>query len=109
MKNRTILVALVTLAAGWLLAQTASDTSPEGPFRNEEYATIRWDGRDNTHVVRPNGRTDSMRGLFSDLDRPRGADERVFYMNAAMNALAREGYIFAGLTEDTIVMRRSAK
>jgi hypothetical protein len=34
------------------------------------------------------------------------ADERTFYMNVAMNAVAKEGYELAGITSDEIVMKR---
>jgi hypothetical protein len=33
--------------------------------------------------------------------------DRAFYMNIAMNAVAKEGYEFAGMTSDEIVMRRA--
>ncbi len=42
------------------------------------------------------------------LARPR-VDERAFYMNLAMNGLTKEGFEFAGMTSDEIVMKRSLK
>ena len=44
--------------------------------------------------------------LLTKLQRPDRVDDRAFYMNAAMNAVAKEGYEFAGMTSDEIVMKR---
>jgi len=40
------------------------------------------------------------------LTRPDRADERSFYMNTAMNGLSKNGYEFAGMTPDEVVMKR---
>jgi hypothetical protein len=38
--------------------------------------------------------------------KPDRTDDRAFYMNLTMNGLAKEGYEFAGMTNDEIVMKR---
>ncbi len=43
------------------------------------------------------------------LPRPDRCDERSFFMNAAMNGLVKEGWEFAGMTPDDIVMRRTGR
>ena len=69
--------------------------------------TIHWDGRENTHVIRPNGKVEFLGKVLAAVTRPGRTDERSFYLNMAMNALAKEGYEFAGRTENDIVMRRA--
>ncbi len=103
-------IATIALAAtAWLsfrpplLAQT---TGP-GPAPSGEYATIRWSGRENTHVIRPGGHVEFIGAELRKLSRPDRCDERAFYMNAAMNGLVKEGWEFAGMSPDEIVMRRS--
>ncbi len=44
--------------------------------------------------------------VLSKVQRPDRTDERSFYMSVAMNAVAKEGYEFAGMTQDEIVMKR---
>jgi hypothetical protein len=82
----------------------AADTARPQSF---EYATIRWGGRENTHVIRPSGRVEFPASQLETIKRPDRTDERSFYMNLVMNALAKEGYEFAGMDPDEIVMRRA--
>ncbi len=72
-----------------------------------EYLTIRWGGRENTHVVRPGGKVEFIGPELRKFTRPDHADERAFYLNAAMNGLVKEGWEFAGMNPDEIVMRRT--
>ncbi len=76
-------------------------------FQIYEFATIRWDGRENTHLIRPNGKIELLGPILNRVQRPDRTDERSFYMNVAMNAIANEGFEFAGMTADAIVMKRS--
>jgi hypothetical protein len=46
---------------------------------------------------------------LTKLSRPDRADERSFYLNAAMNGLVKEGFEFAGMSQDEIVMKRIAR
>ena len=71
-----------------------------------EYATIRWSGRDNTHVIRPGGRTEIIGAELRRMKKPDGVDERSFYLNIAMNGLSKEGYEIAALLNDEVVMKR---
>jgi predicted RNA binding protein YcfA (HicA-like mRNA interferase family) len=72
-----------------------------------EYVTIRWAGKDNTHIVRPGGQVEFIGVELRKLTRPDRADERSFYMNTAMNGLSKNGYEFAGMTSDDVVMKRA--
>jgi hypothetical protein len=107
MKNKTAvptltLIALATFGALWLFAA-------EAPLATRyEYATIRWDGRENSHIVRPGGQVEMTSNELRKVRRPDRADERAFYMNLLMNGLTKEGYEFAGMTGDEIVMKRIA-
>jgi hypothetical protein len=100
-----LLLSLFSLAAFHILKSRAAEP---GTFQVSEFATIRWAGRDNTHLIRPNGKVDKLKPLFERFPRPEGGgiDDRAYYMSIAMNAVAREGYEFAGMTSDEIVMKR---
>ncbi len=71
-----------------------------------EYATIRWDGRDNTHIIRTGGRVEFIGPELRKAPKPGNADDRSFFMNVAMNGLGKDGFEFVGMTPDEIVMRR---
>ena len=72
-----------------LLTSHAADNASPGGF---EYATIRWGGRDNTHVVRPGGEVEFVGNQLKNFKRPDRCDDRSFYMNIVMNGMAREGW-----------------
>jgi len=71
-----------------------------------EYATIRWAGKENTHIVRRGGEVEFIGHELRKAQKPDRTDDRAYYMNLAMNGLAKEGYEFAGMTNDEIVMKR---
>jgi hypothetical protein len=73
-----------------------------------EYATLRWAGRENTHVIRPSGNVEFIGTQLTKIKKPDRADDRSFYMNVALNALAREGYQLVAMTPDDYVLRRRA-
>ena len=77
------------------------------PGLGYEYATIRWAGKENTHIVRPAGQVEFIGQELRKVPKPDRTDDRAFYMNLAMNGLAKEGYEFAGMSSDEIVMRRA--
>ena len=81
-------------------------TAENPNFQTYEFVTILWAGRENTHLVRANGKVEMLGPILNKISRPDRADDRAFYMNIAMNAAAKEGYEFAGMTSDEIVMRR---
>ena len=105
MKKLSLALTLIAVAilAGQMHKSRAAE---EASFQISEFATIRWGGRDNTHLIRPNGKVEKLRVLLERYPRPDGTDDRAFYMNVAMNAVAKEGYEFAGMTHDEIVMKR---
>ncbi len=72
-----------------------------------EYATLRWGGRENTHLIRPDGTVEILGPKFAGIKRPEKADERSFYMSLAMNALAREGFELTAMTTDDYVFKRA--
>jgi hypothetical protein len=101
-------VVSLTLVAAMLLGLyiTMTKAADPGTFQTYEYATIRWGGRENTHLIRPNGRVEVLGPLLSKIQRPDRADDRSFYLTIALNAVAKEGYEFVGMTGDEIVVRR---
>jgi len=76
------------------------------PFQKTEFITLRWQGRDNSKVIRSNGKIENLNILFNKITKPEGIDEKAYYMNAAMNAFSKEGYDLAGMNNDEIVMKR---
>jgi len=102
--NPILLVLLALIPAALLLLK--SRAAEQTTFQVVEFATIRWQGRDNTHLIRPNGKVEKLKPLFERVPRPDGIDERAYYMTIAINAVAREGYELAGMTPDEIVMKR---
>lgn len=108
MKRKVALIALILAALSWAVLQPRQVTAQTTLFQTEEYVTIRWDGPDNTHVIRSNGKSEPLGKMLGRIPKPGRTDERAFYMNLAMNAMAKEGYVFAGMTPDEIVMKRPA-
>jgi len=103
--NLILLLAVISAAGLYLLKSHAAESAT---FQVAEFATIRWEGRENTHLIRSNGKVEKLKPLFERFPRPEGGvDERTYYLSLAMNAMAREGYDFAGMTQDQIVMRRA--
>jgi hypothetical protein len=105
MKKLLVILASVVVCFGAAYLFSTKAAEPDS-FQTHEYVTIRWSGRENTHLVRASGKVEFLGQLFTKLQRPERVDERAFYMNIAMNALAKEGYEFAGMTHDEIVMKR---
>jgi hypothetical protein len=105
--KRPLLMALLGLGTLlpliFLLSSHAADNANSGIY---EYATIRWGGRDNTHVIRPNGEVEFVGAQLRNFKRPDRADDRSFCMNIVMNGLAKDGWEVSAMTSDDIVMRR---
>lgn len=93
------LATMIVLTARLWTAETTT-------FQTYEYATIRWSGRENTHFIRANGKVEMLGSLLTKVPRPDRVDERAFYLNLAMNAVAKEGYELAWAGNDTIIMKR---
>ena len=79
------------------------------PLRQQtfEYATIRWSGRDNTHIIRASTKIEFIGRELVQVKKPDRVDDRAFYMNIAINGLAKEGYEFAGMFDNDIIMKRA--
>lgn len=105
---RLISTALLTAAATFTLLRLAANTTGPGNPGPFEYATVRWDGRDNTHVIRPGGLVESIGPQLKAVTKPSRADERSFYLNVAVNGLVKEGWEVAAMTSDDILLRRPA-
>jgi hypothetical protein len=101
-------LALLTLGAILGLCLLAGGNAAEPIDQQKfEYATIRWSGRDNTHIIRPSTRVEFIGGELAKINKPARVDDRAFYMNAAMNGLAKEGYEFAGMSDNDIIMKKA--
>jgi hypothetical protein len=77
------------------------------PAQRFEYVTVRWAGRENMHVIRHGGKVEMAWPQLNGVKKPERADERSFYMNIVVNALAKENYAVVGMTSDEILMGRS--
>lgn len=100
-----LVLATVILALTILKSRAAEGAS----FQKYEYVTIRWGGKDNTHLIRSNGKVEMLGPILNRFTRPDRTDDRAFYMNIAMNSVAREGYEFAGMDSDEIIMKRATQ
>jgi hypothetical protein len=100
---KTILTGLIVLAAVFVVRLLAAE--PKAPS-GYEYVTIRWAGLENTHIIRPGGHVEFVGSELRKLPKPDKADNRSFYLNCAMNGLTKEGYEFAGISNDDIIMKR---
>lgn len=105
MKNLWWLALTAGVAAVCLWA-AATDPAPSLASPRYEYATLRWDGPENTHVIHPSGKVERLGRQLMGIRKPEPADERAFYMNLAANALGREGYELVALTPDDYLFRR---
>ncbi len=102
-------LAIFIIAACVLLFPGKLRSADEVTADRFEYVTLRWGGRDNTQVIRPSGNVEFLASQLNKIKRPDRADDRSFYMNIALNALAKEGYELAAITSDDYVMKRRLK
>jgi hypothetical protein len=103
-----ILAASVLAVTGTIAVSRLFAAEPSAAARSE-YVTIRWGGREHTHIIRPGGQVEFVGFELRKVVRPDRADDRAFYMNVVMNGLARDGYEVVCMTPDDIVMRRTAR
>lgn len=103
---KCLLIALICGAS--LLVMQVRGADSVVPDRLE-YLTLRWGGRDNTHLIRPNGEVEFIGKQLMAWKRPERADDRSFYMNIAMNALAKDGWELTAMTSDDYVFKRRVK
>ncbi len=104
--NPTALV--LSLIAGTLLALVClhAATDSAGQPARFEYASVRWAGRDNTHIIRPNGEAEFVGLELRKVRKPDRVDDRAFYLNVVMNALGKEGFELVAMSNDDVVMKR---
>jgi hypothetical protein len=105
-KTKYVLLGAVALVLTLLILRTFAAETADASTAVEEYATIRWGGRENTCLIRPSGRVEFLAPVLSKYPRPDRVDDRSYYMSIALNAAAKEGFEFAGMTNDEIVMKR---
>jgi hypothetical protein len=99
-------LTIIALVVGTLLAVKLLAGESLTPSRYE-YVTIRWAGLENTHIIRPGGQVEFIGMELRKMQRPERVDQRSFYLNCAMNGLTKEGYEFAGISSDDIVMKKA--
>jgi len=85
----TTLSVILILGACVLLFPSRLHSADEVSPNRFEYVTLRWGGREHTHLIRPSGNVEFLASEFSKIKRPDRADDRSFYMNMALNALAK--------------------
>src|SRR5262245_10788497 len=107
MKNNVKLTIIlgIFISLGVIIAVRpfAAESKRVGAY---EYVTIRWAGRENTHIIRPGGQVEFIGMELRKSTKPDRVDDRAFYLNLAMNGLVKEGFEFAGMNTDEIVMKR---
>jgi len=106
MKKLTLLLLTSALSFGafHFFRTHAADSDS---FQGSEIITLRWDGRDNSYVIRSNAKIEKLKQLFDRYPRPEGIDERVYYLTIAMNAMTKEGFDYAGTLNEHVVMKRA--
>ncbi len=111
MKKTMLMTCLGALVLGGYFFRPVM-AQPKLPPQTFQYAVIKWGGRENTHVIRPNGEFEMLGPLFADLAKRREkgerVDDRALCMTLAINALAKEGYEVAAMTADQVVMKRAS-
>ncbi len=109
-KIMTILLGSVLLAGVWVVPFLRPVKAAEGnsvaPF---EYVTLHWDGIANSHFVRPNGAVEFLGTQFIRMKKPERADDRTFFLNVALNTLAKEGYELVSMTADDYVLKKRVR
>jgi len=108
MKIPSVVLGMVTLLV-YLLCFAESAIAGSDTNSVYEYATLRWAGREETHVIYPGGKVEMLGSKFKGVKKPDRVDERSYFMNLAMNALARQGYELVAMTPDDYVFKRIAK
>jgi hypothetical protein len=114
MKKYPFLLSLAVLSVLGLAALTASRAAVEPAPALFQYASIDWGGdltapaRAHVYVVRPDGKVQFFDDQLTLGKVPEGCSQRTYFMNVVMNVLAKEGYEFASMTEDEIVMKKAA-
>jgi len=107
--KRTLILTLSLLALTGLMMLINSRLAAQETGGLPEYITLHWDGRENTHLIRPGGIVELLGSKFKGVKKPDRADERSYFMNVAMNTLTTEGYELVAMTPDDYVFRRPVR
>jgi hypothetical protein len=104
---KKLLLSAVAIVALVLIFKTPNTTAAEqAASASTEYVTVRWAGRENMHLIRPGGEVEFIWSKLKSIKRPDRCDERAFYINLAMNSLAKDGYQVVTLFNDDLIMKR---
>lgn len=98
---------VVAAACLFVLGRSTVTSENANPRPGFEYATIWWDGTDNSRLMRPDGSVENLAALFRQAKCPKETDDRNFYLNYALNSMAKEGWEFVGTLNKDIIVRRS--
>lgn len=110
MRTAKFIYLAASIAAGAVLAWNVFAAAPAAPAGEVcEYVTIRWAGRDNTHLIRPGGEVEFIGPQLRTVKKPDRTDERAFYMNVALNGMAKEGFELVAMTHDEMVLKRRVR
>ncbi len=97
-------LALLLLGTVFVVRLFAAEDKPAPAY---EYVTLRWAGLDNMHIIRPGGKVEFIGAELRKIPKPDRTDNRSFYLHLAMNGMTKEGYEFAGISNDDVIMRRA--
>ncbi len=107
MKKVTLVVAALCAATLIVILTLRSARAAEfASMQTREYVTIRYAGPQNTHLIRSNGEVEFLGPILVSAKRPERVDDRAYYMNLAINAVAREGFEVVAFTGDTVLLQR---
>lgn len=106
---KKLLLSLAAIVSLLLIFKASNTTAADQTISGStEYVTVRWAGRENMHLIRPGGEVEFIWSKLKSVKRPDRCDERSFYMNLAMNSLAKDGFQVVTLFNDDLIMKREA-
>lgn len=108
MNKHTIVICSVIACA--LIALTPQPQAQDSTaLQTYEYATISYHGRERTQAILPDGKLENFASLLMNAARPSGMEERTFFLNIAINAMAKQGYEVVTMSSDEVLLKRRAK
>ncbi len=99
-------LALLLVMACWISSPACAGPEHARSNPREEIALIKYGGRDNTVAILPTGESLHFRDEFRKITKPKGCEERYYYLTLAMNRLTADGYQVAAMNHETVVLRR---
>ena len=103
MKEKLVLYVLLAVFA-WFGAAEKSKAQEKTPAQKFEYAMIKWDGPDKVQYILPD-KFEFVR-LTEKYPLPRDAQAVEFYLTAAANELAKQGWEALNIDSRRILFRR---